>query len=356
MKTPLAATMEFDDRFIIEQGAAQRSVPRDAVLGSQYHYADRKAWVKNPYPMMRSNAVSAIRGEPAGPYSSIYWLTVVKAEGLFPRPLGKYYGYVSTDHAAGGIAMCYGPTPKGPWTFYGQVYIDAAGGGDSETPQIWPDPNNPGTAYLFYHNSSVPGAIGAQSTLCATTTDGITFTKVSTFILDLLGTNAESGDGHTGYVSMFEGDSGIHAYGLYGGAGTARFVLWNIQRSMTNWISDRKSLGYALHLTQGAPLNGRYPSWNTSVVVRNRKGQRYWVGRMTDFVSGATPTNSLIAVAPISSDYRQLLGRPVVIEDPTLPWQSTNLRSLTSYLDRDTNILYLYPCYPGYIGVIENAL
>jgi hypothetical protein len=130
----------------------------------------------------------------------------------------EYALYFSTDHdrGEGGIWMYVGggdPTDAGSWKSYDQavadgdfaylaekpagnpIFVDSVQGRQTETPHA-----NviEGVVYMTYHNA---GAGHSQSTLLATSPDGVNFTRINgnndSVILDY-DPQKEVGDGHTG--------------------------------------------------------------------------------------------------------------------------------------------------------------
>lgn len=358
-RNPLAARVK------TAPGVVVRNAARTLRLGTGLD--DPASWIKSPVPITRSTIAASVSGEPAGQYSTIYWPWVIRTDNL-PNPLGQYYMYYSTDHgisggaATGGIGMMFGPTPLGPWTNYGQVFVDTAsqspGNGETETPSVVWDPYS-NNYRMFYHQNGAQwsggNAIGQQSTLSATSTDGITWTKDANFILDVPNLLWQHGDGHLGYFLPFQGRSGLFAYSLYGGTVGADFALWACDGPLNSWQTEGGTLGYSSHLLPTSILGeAGHTGWNSSFVVQSG-GQEWWVGRLSNFAAGATAANCRIAVAPISLDYKKLLARPVVIWRPTLPWESNDLRMCNPYIEGGVLYVY-YSIAKNYVGVISHAL
>ncbi len=296
------------------------------------------------------------------PAATVYWPFVVKTDRI-ASPLGRYYLYYSTDHdaGAGGVYMSYSDNLSGPWVSYGEVYTDsAAGSSQTETPSVLWD-SHAGNFRLFYHQvsakygvSDASSALGVQSTLSATSSDGLTWTKDPDFVLDVPALADVHGDGHTGYFLPFRTRRGTFAYSLYGGGDGPDFVLWRCVGGLDDWRTDGASLGYEYHMTQGAPLDGRRVEWNSSFVAESG-GVEYLVARLNDGASGSDPGDCLIAVAPISADYRKVVGRPVVVWEASQTWETENLRSVCPYIEN--GVLYvLYSVNETTIGMISHVL
>lgn len=294
--------------------------------------------------------------------ATVYWPWVIKTDKI-TNPLDRYYMYFSTDHDAGmgGIFLASAPTPMGPWTQRGLVYVDTStANGQTETPTVMWDAFD-GVFRMFYQQISAKygvgnasQAIGDQSTLSATSTDGINWTKDPNFINDIPSGGKVYGDGHTGYFILFRTPRGLFAYSLAGGGGGPAFVKWQCRGKSNDWKTDWRPLSFNLEMTQGTPLNGRRIEWNSSFVVASG-GVEYWVGRLSDGAYGLNSANCLIGIAPISPDYRQLLERPVVIWSPTDAWETIDMRSVSHF--QEAGILYVYyTIAKSHIGVISHVL
>lgn len=153
--------------------------------------------------------------------ASVYWPCIVTTERL-ESPLGRYYMFFSTDHAAGqgGIFMAYADSVLGPWTPVGRVYWDSAGL-QTETPDvIWSEHDQCWVMY-YQQNGAKYGPddsltpIGVQSTLCATSTDLLSWTKDPNFVIQKV--PGMYGDGHTGYFRSYWTPEGLCARSLFGG-------------------------------------------------------------------------------------------------------------------------------------------
>jgi hypothetical protein len=177
-----------------------------------------------------------------------YYTCLVKMKDVKNFPY-DYILYFSTDHddGKGGIWMyvCNGlPTVANNWKSYDQavaegdfdylpnkplrnpIFIDTVQGSQTETPHA-----NvlDGIVYMTYHNV---GAGRNQSTLLATSQDGVNFSRINgnkdSVILDYIG---EPGDGHTGYFRWGPNPfSGVKykyvGYSLYGGGYDYHSAMW----------------------------------------------------------------------------------------------------------------------------------
>jgi len=182
-----------------------------------------------------------------GPYYTC--LVDMKDVKDFPYDYALYF---STDHDSqeGGIwlYLCKGlPTEPGNWVSYDQalaagqfdhlpekpaanpIFVDRTQGRQTETPHA-----NviEGQVYMTYHNAR---AGREQSTLLATSRDGVNFARINgaddSVILDYTG---GPGDGHTGYFrwgpNPFAGvDYTYVGYSLHGGALNFNSAMWGSQ-------------------------------------------------------------------------------------------------------------------------------
>lgn len=276
-------------------------------------------------------------------FPGIFWACVIKTTDHITNPINQYYMYISSDHSsgAGGIGLLTGPTPVGPWTWFGVVYTDVFSGTQTETPSIiWDDQNN--RYIMFYQQQTVSGANGQQSTLSAISTDGITWTRQAqaTFINDVPGATLQHGDGHTGYFFPFRDDTGWMGYSLYGGTTQYDYVIWRPKKGIlgSSWETNGVTIGYAQHMMQGTPLNDR----DCMVMgMVNSGNEKYAIIRCFDgTATGAAPQNGIVCISKISDDGRHVTSRPVMVWDPSILNESTNLRSVTWYVFH--GILYVY--------------
>lgn len=328
-------------------------VDRKAISDPKGSLTDAASWSARTYLFQTSDTAAP---------TEIYWPWLIKTDHI-PNPLGKYYLYFSTDHhgGSGGIYMAYAESPLGPFTQYGQVYVDLSTPsiGQTETPSvIWDD--YIGKYRMYYQQTAAKygagnatSAIGAQSTLSATSADGLSWVKDPAFILDMPFTSAVHGDGHTGYFLPFRTRNGLFAYSLAGSTEGADFNLWTCTGTPADWVSDWRTLGYSRHITQGAPLGGRMIAWNHSFIVESG-GLSYIVARLSSGASGADLNDDRIVVAQISPNYRNIMTRPQIIWAGEDAWEGTNLRAITPFVEG--GILYVYYNVFGKFGVFSHVL
>ena len=272
-------------------------------------------------------------------FTTIMWPWVIKAADYLASPIDDYYMYYSTDHAGSGgkVGMATAPAPIGPWTDYGEVYDDASGSGETETPSvIWDDATE--QFFMYYHQS---GGIGSQSTMLAKSPDGVTWTKYG-IVIDVISVANSPGDGHTGYFMPNKVGRQWFGYHLYGGGDRPHFAI-SYSHDGQRWQTDPRPLGYGIDQTTSLAANRRI-EWNHSTPVMWR-GQLWWIGIVSNFTSGSAANDRLICAAPLSADLRHLLGNPIEILPMDAAWETTNIRNLTVY--SEDGKLYLYYCIDG---------
>jgi len=298
--------------------------------------------------------------------ANLYWPWVIKTDKI-SAPLDAYYMYFSTDHnsGVGGIYMASAPSPLGPWTQRGLVYVDPASSwgsnvGQTETPAVVWDQHN-SVLRMFYQQSgakygasNVTNALGDQSTLSATSTDGVTWTKDPAFVLDIPAANYVYGNGHTGYFLPFQTRTGMYAYSLAGGTDFGAFTMWRCRGQLNDWQSNWQKLPFSQEFTQGGTLAGRRIEWN-SCFVANSGGVDYLIGRASDGASGGATSNCRIVAARISPSYDSIIERPTVIWSPVEAWESTDMRSVCPYIENGVLYVY-YTINKTHIGVITHVL
>jgi S-formylglutathione hydrolase FrmB len=188
---------------------------------------------------------------PAGmPKPGPYYTVLVRMAEVPDFPY-EYALYFSTDHArgAGGIWLyvCNGlPTEPANWKSYDQaladgdfdyledrpkanpIFVDRVQGGQTETPHVNVIDH---TVFMTYHNA---GAGHGQSTLLATSKDGVSFARINgkedSVILDY-DSGKEVGDGHTGYFrwrpNPYPGVNHKYVgYSLHGGGDDFHGAMW----------------------------------------------------------------------------------------------------------------------------------
>jgi len=314
---------------------------------------------------------------------TVFWPWVIETSKIVGA-FAKYYMYFSTDHdsGAGGIYMAYADSMDGPWTQYGQVYVDTAttGIGQTETPSvIWDDENS---RFIMYYQQSgaqwtagnATDAIGQQSTLACHSTDGLSWTKDPYFILDVPDLTSQLGDGHTGYFMPFRTKRGWFGASVYGGTISSGAILWRNAAgpfggevdgiARTGWTSDRCLLGYSADIM----YNALSAVWGTSDIVRTVRfgnsfvvesgGVEYLIFAVSVPVLYPTDQVQRIYIAPVSADYRSIIGRPRLIWEPEEDWDEVSgdgLHCITPFIDNGV-LHILYTTAAANVGVISHVI
>lgn len=224
----------------------------------------------------------------------MYWPWMVHMEPILgDAAIDKFYLYYSSDHggAAGGIGLATSPTPTGPFTDKGRIYVDSVEGNSTETPSvIWNESTN--KFHMYYHNY---GAGREQSSLLATSDDGVNWTRYG-IVIDVPDIEFP-GDGHTGYMHVYKFGKTWVAHHLMGGGGTYHFGI-SYSKDGFKWQTDpRPVLGFA-DLTDDPlnkrveyislhPFNFRGNIWSAFTVSPyefglNTTAKEMYVGRMDD--------------------------------------------------------------------------
>ena len=290
--------------------------------------------------------------------ADVYWPWVIRADEHIVSPLGKYYLYYSSDHGTGGFAMAYSNDLAGPWAPHGKVYGDTESTEEGETPSVvWDETIS--KYRMFYHcngakyNGGASSALGIQSTLSATSTNGIAWTKDPAFVIDIPGANQTRGDGHTGYFLPFSTGAGDFAHSLLAGSDSSDTVIWRMGRNTAEWKSDYVSLGYGYEATNAIATFKKIER-NASFVVTSG-GVDYLISLATDGVSGSAAKNARIIASKISRNYRTIIGQPVIIWEPDEAWETSDIRSLTPFVE--DNVLHVfYSIAKTHIGVFSHVL
>lgn len=300
--------------------------------------------------------------------SSLFWPSVIRTDRI-PDASARYYMYFSTDHGvetgSNGIHLATAESPLGPWTAQGRIYTDGSLSSPCETPcVVWDRYEN--KYRMFYHrnnarygpeNDLVP--MGQQSTLSATSADGLTWTKDPYFVIEHDGLT--SGDGHTGYFNVHDTPDGYIATSLYGGTSASQTITWCCSGPIggmltngvinNNWYSDRRSRGRGYELTEKTTSKGLRAAPQT-LYGYTVNGTRYAIGAISENRSGILPGDARICVGPITQDYRRFVEYPEIIWEPTEAWESADIRGqVASFVDDD----YVYIFYTMAVEQTERA-
>jgi hypothetical protein len=245
---------------------------------------------------------------------SIYWPWVVDTAGLPITLADRYAMYYSTDHdaTAGGVALATAPDPTGPWTDRGRVFVDAGPGHQTETPAVWWDPAV-GVLRMLYQQAGAVGGV-AQSTLQATSSDGIHWSKLPTTAGIIVQPGTFPGDGHTGYAIPLprpDAPRCMTAWHLMGGGNRPHFGMSHSFDYGATWKTDPRPLMYGMD--QVNPVAPGYRiEWNSGHQYQ-WQGRTWWVGLLSSFGSGAGAVPRVLAQAPLAPDGRHLLGVPELV-------------------------------------------
>lgn len=322
LANPASPTVAALNATILEQTAGKLDIATAEVQFSTA-YSDMAAplaanvlFVKDP-----ANPIFDTDDTTAKGFSTLLWPWVVDMRGRAGR-LADFYLYFSTDHAGAGgqIGLAYTSDPDlkpGTWTIHGVVYKYTVSGNETETPAVMKLDN--GNLILYTQQVAPTGAIAAQVTMYATSTDGITWTPGG-IALDIPAASEYPTSAHTGYFRPFRiGDSWI-AYSLLSGTSGARFGISYSQDGI-KWTLDPRPLGFG---AEWLPVGERI-EWNTSNVVIWR-GQYVWIGLISSFASGAESRTSYFAMAPLAPDFRSLAGKPRKLFGATQAWETSYMQ------------------------------
>lgn len=291
------------------------------------------------------------------------------APSIVDRSAGGGSGYslfYSTDHASthassGIFQIDYESLDAllaGQGTDRGRVWRDDAGGAQTETPFVlWDDEAQ--LWRMFYQQQSVPGAVGVQSTLMATSPDMTTWTRVG-IALDKVRTD-HPGDGHTGYCIIFQAYGRRWAASLYGGGVDAYNALWATDDYVSfRWIGFTNRSIQALASLPGYQDGSDgvfYVAVLRSAVVDYR-GRPWLITRAHPGGSGPYVTSGTTVVVPLSNPPLSLAGPalPAFQESPSAPWLTDGVGDI-GYCGVTVGGRTLVPfrseAANGYIGLAE---
>jgi hypothetical protein len=280
--------------------------------------------------------------------TSITWPYVVNV-GVIPglSPINKFYMYYTTDHDTGygGVYLATGPTPYGPWIGQGLVFQNT-GTPNSQTEDvsvIWNEDES-----LFFMYVKVLTAAGDMQTNLVTSPDGVTWTEQGAAVFKP-GSNNNPGNGQTAYMRPFKIGHQWHAHIMIGGGAIPFFDVAHSDDGRV-WQLEGRALAYGADQLVDVPgattpiaQNNMLILWNSGDVIWWR-GQWMWIGILSDYSYANGTKNSRIAYAPISSDFRSLLGRPkYLLQPPTGANESYNIRAVHSHVYQG-RIFLTYQC------------
>lgn len=266
--------------------------------------------------------------------ASIYWPSVLNVSGE-SWALDTYYMLLTTDHGAGGIALLTAPSPAGPWTDRGIIYVDTVAGGSTETAHAVYNPVTD-LYHVYYQQSGV--GVGTQSTLLATTPDFVTFTRVG-IALNSPALTYIGADGHTGYADVWRQGGLWYARSLMGGASYSMQALWVSSDGIT-FHPDPRPVGTSAG-SVATPATTYLGLWRTF----------WWNGKPFAATSistgvtggGAPPTPA--AIVPVDARMRNTIGPAM-----TLPLAGV----LRVFVDNDgTAYAFVQTATSIYLGVLS---
>ena len=306
--------------------------------------------------------------------SSVLYPSVIRTDRIVGA-IADYYMYYATDHDTGdgGIFLATASNPMGPWTPYGRVFLDTAGA-QTETPSVIWD-RHMGHFKMFYQQQGAKygagdslSANGVQSTLCAHSTNGLSWTKDPNFVID--SSPEEYGDGHTGYFFVSETPDGYFARSVYGGTIQSQLVTWRCEGTLgglningfitNNWRSDRRPIQYGCEFLERTAYADRLMQPIT-LMGYNVLGARYAVGLVHTQSAGTASLTSAICVGPISGDYKRFAAMPNIIWEADAAWETADVRGLGGFVDDE--FVYIYYTFAttdstrcDRMGVIRHAI
>lgn len=276
---------------------------------------------------------------------SCYWTWVLRVDDKLADPLGRYYMWYSTDHAANAaqyIGLAYSNSLTGGWTKYGNVfhhYSEAAGAyvGD-ETPSVVWDAEN--QRFLMFSHANIGENGEAQSQYRSESTDGINWTNTVKAFANVDPTRLP-GNLHNGYFMPFCFQCQWFGYSLMGGGSNGSALHWSEDGGYT-WYTDHRQLGRWCLKDNDVWL---YPNHSTVVTLR---GQPYLLGMQSNFAAGTTAKIARIALTPMA-DLRTPFGKSYILVDPAhgnATYESDNLRTVTVHYE-DGKVYVYYNCKVG---------
>lgn len=307
---------------------------------------------------------------------------------LSDSPTGPFVQYTPSGPSTQD-PNCPGTYTNGHPNQAGAIYMDAQAG--STTPNtVWGTPGaapTPGTINymqcetpsvvwdeqigmfrMFYQVGSVNGravfsrpadmtatpalyetfysATGAQSTLSATSPDGITWTKDRNFIIQPIWQSHSPGDGHSGYFLPSRYAGQWSAYHLWGSTNYARFALSRASGvGASEWQTDNRELGPWSHICGLSSTSAAMGlNWNNLHLIEGKDGP-IGIGTISEFVSGGSARESALCVVPMSRDLRKPLCKPSITSfvSGALSWESTDLKGVSVMQDGGKTYVY-YGC------------
>jgi hypothetical protein len=264
-------------------------------------------------------------------YSTIYHPSVLRVDNILESPMGKFYMWYSTDHKGvdGKIGLAYADQPEGPWTNHGTVWVDTTAGQETETPSVvWNPKEN--LFFMSYQmdwngNPAAAGAVGAQSTLLATSPDGINWTRVG-IIIDLASAADVPGNGHTGYARLHRfGSTWVALHLLGGGDYSHRGISYS--RNGRNWVLDTRPIEPQTHFA------GDSQSKTILYELFQWRGELWGIGTEGTIGSGVDAVVRHLVFGRVTHDMRHFAEVPERLIELDAGWETTNIRTVHVFSD-----------------------
>lgn len=221
---------------------------------------------------------------------------------------------------------------------------------------VWSNPADPTATPALYE--TFYSSTGAQSTCCAVSADGISWTKDRNFIIHPIWQSHTPGDGHSGYFMPSLVNGQWMAYHLWGSTNYARMAMSRAAGpGATNWVTDNRELGPWGHVC-GKSSGGKdmQINWNNTSVIEADRGPLA-IGTIGEYASGVATREMYLFAAPLSADLRKVTAYPKKFSfvSGALPWESTDIKGASVLMDEGRVYVY-YSCKVGSaynVGVME---
>ena len=318
---------------------------------------------------------------PSGmPKPGPYYPTLVKMDRVSHFPY-DYALYFSTDHdrGQGGIWLyvCNGsPTAAENWKSYDRavadgdfdylqtrppanpIFVDTTQGTQTETPHANVIDR---TVYMTYHNA---GAGHSQSTLLATSRDGVNFARIhgdkDSVILDYE-PDTDAGDGHTGYFrwrpNPFSGlDARYVGYSLHGGGDNFYDAMWTSNDAIT-WDKVQVFDAVEGHAVQGNRIVRRHGIDIHSITLLGN-GEYVAIASIGNRASGARARVLELYEIFLAADGKTLTreSRKIVPNGPPGAYDAEELDGAASVVIGDTwHLIYVGTCGKASVNTIMGA-
>lgn len=284
--------------------------------------------------------------------ASLYWPWIVDRWVGNPEvpAADRFALYYSTDHApgSGGIYLVTGPNPWTWTTDHGEIYDDDAGGDQTETPSIlWDEANY--VWLMYYQQRLIPGALGDQQTVLATSSDGLTWTRYGIVVEHEA---IFAGTGHVGYFLPFRIGGEWVGYSLNGS--NAWRAIWYSSDGYT-WRRDPRLMPSRVESLRHLAAYVEDDIWTSaSGPVLMWHGALWQLASPGAYAPGGVVLDKEFVAARLSDDYRDWLGTPGTL---TLPktWETDVIGSLGNVVAYDGRLYTPYRADgpQGAFGLLE---